>query len=134
MDFWQSLFPKTNSPQDWQEWLKDYMDQSFKNQNIPFDPASKPSSPEPEYVLFETFHYIFIHIRIHDHPLQSIKVHHSLTQAAVQIPDKPMIKIPLPSPISKKGASAEAKDGVLEIRLSKNQQQFEMELPIDSID
>ena len=132
MDFWQSLFPKSNSPGDWDEWLQNYMKKSFENQPAP-NPSSQPASSKP-YILFESFHYLFIHIEINDCPLQSIKVHHTLSHLFVRIPDQPEIKIPLPASISKKGASAEAKDGVLEICIAKSKLQFEMELPIDSID
>ncbi|KIL47924.1 Hsp20/alpha crystallin family protein [Jeotgalibacillus campisalis] len=134
MDFWQSLFPKTNSPNDWQEWLQKYMQQSFENQQNPNDPPLQPSAPQSSYTLFESFHYLFIHISIKNYSLNEIKVHHSLTQVLVHIPGEPVIKITLPEPISRKGATAEAKDGTLEIRLPKIAHQFEMELPIDSID
>lgn len=133
MDFWQSLFPKANSPNEWQNWLQDYMKQSFENQ-LPKHLSPSPDSSSMPYTLFESFHYLFIHVEIADCPLHDVKVHHTLSHLIIRIPDKAEIKIALPCPISKKGACAEAKDGVLEISIPKSKIQFEKELPIDPID
>ncbi|MEW9501778.1 Hsp20/alpha crystallin family protein [Jeotgalibacillus marinus] len=144
MDFWQSLFPKSNSPDDWQEWLQKYMNESFSNLSpdaMPSMPSSQPSpSSQPNsnsnsaYSMFESFHYVYIHIPVHEISLNDIQVHHTLTQLIIRIHEQPELKITLPAPISKKGATAEVKEETLEICLPKSRQQFEMELSIDPID
>jgi hypothetical protein len=99
-----------------QEWLKGV--QSFTN-----DQPSSHNDQSLNTVVFETHDFVFIRIPIkEDHWLKEMKIYHTSHEAIIEhIPspdDKHTVK--LPAAVRKKGAVANYKDEVLEIRIPRS--------------
>ncbi|KIL45489.1 Hsp20/alpha crystallin family protein [Jeotgalibacillus soli] len=140
MDFWQSLFPKNPShltPNEWQKWLQNYMNQAFTNHMVHENKeAPQSSSSSTNYQIFEAFHFIYVHVILTDSLKEHLKVHHTLSELTIHFSSETHedLRIQLPAPVSKKGATAEIKDLILEVCLTKLKNQYETELSIESID
>lgn len=114
-----NMFPKDmDGMLNPQEWLKGV--QSFTN-----DQPSSHKESNLNVIVFETHDFVFLRIPIkEDHWLREIKIFHTSHEAIIEhIPspgDKHIFK--LPAAVRKKGAVANYKEEVLEIRIPRSVQ------------
>ncbi|MCM3588038.1 Hsp20/alpha crystallin family protein [Mesobacillus maritimus] len=110
------MFPKNmDGMLNPQEWLKSV-------QNIQDEPLS---SNKLDTQLFETHDFVFIRIPIkEDNWLKNMKVFHTSHEAIIEhiptLDDKHILK--LPAAVKKKGAVANHRNGILEIRIPRSNQ------------
>lgn len=83
---------------------------------------NEPTSSEFHANIFETFDDIFVRIPIQDEEvIQKVKIFHTSNQVMVEnIFEGNRKVITLPALVKKKGTTAQFKDGILEIKLSKS--------------
>src|SRR5690606_10988354 len=84
-------------------------------------------------VVFETQDFVFIRIPIKDHHwLKEMKIYHTSHEAIIEHVPSPEDKhyVKLPAAVRKKGAIAEYKDEVLEIRIPRSIQSQISEIDI----
>lgn len=88
--------------------------------------AQNPSGSQPsplDSAVFETHNYVYVRLPIKKEEwLKEIKIYHTSNQMIIEnIPDKnDKHTITLPAIVKKKGATAQHKDGMLEIKVPKS--------------
>ena len=104
--------------------------------NLYTSPAQKPAELPLQANVFETHSHIYVRIPIRDQEwLKRIKVYHTSNHSIIEgIPEAgERHTIPLPAPVRKKGAAAQYKDGILEMRLQKSSDYQYSEIDVTGI-
>ena len=99
-------------------------------------PVQKPAEHPLKANVFETHSHIYVRVPIRDQEwLKRIKVYHTSNQSIIEgIPEAgERHVIPLPAPVRKKGAAAQYKDGILEMRLQKSSDYQYSEIDVTGI-
>lgn len=100
--------------------------------------TGKKSAPQSDIneVVFETHDYIYIRIPIqNERQINQIKIYYSLNKCMVDgLSDKNSpYTIILPATVRKKGAKAIYKDGILEIKIPKNNEWQYSQIDVDKL-
>lgn len=99
--------------------------QEFLKNLRPHQPTSAESGSRGNPLqpsIFETHDYVFVMLPIEEEWLSSMRLYHTSNRLIIEHVPKPDDKqtFTLPAIVKKKGTTACLKDGLLEIRLSKN--------------
>lgn len=91
----------------------------------PFQPSSSESSSRENPLqpsIFETHDYVFVMIPLKEEWLSNMRLYHTSNRLIIEhVPERgEKHTFTLPSIVKKKGTTATLKDGLLEIKLSKN--------------
>ncbi|WP_147534907.1 Hsp20/alpha crystallin family protein [Bacillus marasmi] len=137
------------NPEQMQQFTQDLMGKMLEKQmkgiSNPFDllkngfPNSNfqnPSSSQLKYSIFDTHEYVFVRITISSEDwLNTMKIYHTANLLTVEhVPNRDdKHRLALPAIVRKKGATANYRDGILEIKIPKSVEQQYSEIDVTEL-
>lgn len=118
---------ETMKPEEMEKYMYEMMEKMMTKENFSMpnkkkDDHARKHEKKIKWDVFETLDYIYVMIPIKEHWLKHIKLYITSNQLIIknipQMGDKH--KIILPAIVKKKGATAQVKDEMLEIKIQKD--------------